>query len=674
MQRTRKESPDDKDAPKEVAPQQPTATTAATSNSGDVYEWTWQGHWAFGAQLPDDPKKLQKFIYKWEQPVDPEDVLVISLNYAPGDDEEEEEDNENGEEAEPITTDNSSGAATEANVAIREPATGTTAKESGTSEIDKTTTMDIAPATTTGLSEDKANEAAVKDTSENKTGKNASKAETPTGNDLKAMDVDKVKPDTITFDKNKDDSSGTKAEANVTVPEDKDAKGSNDDCKTETTGGSTEKGAQKPEPKVKFETDMPTTPKPPKKRPKITFATTDEEDPPFTDASIKHPDKCPPGGFWKGYFENAIKPAKQRKQQQPAPLIQKIAETFHIFFNVTPASDAQTWFPTEELSQKKNASAGDDDTAAEGLLKKGLIHARGTGENQFGTFELLGGFDVETGVLECQRMYVTNLELPTKTPKRRRSSSAQGLAEGQALVAGTTSKDGNDGRPYFTRKRPMSWKRKSFGRGGGSDSDGDGNAPIGSARKKSVTPGSGSTTAKRVRLTEPKTGAVPTAVASGAGLSITIPPATEKKTGHSPKGTPRGKKASSSGPGNTAPKQQIATPTVSTSTTYMKLPPVGDPKQAHWRAAHYLYYQKNDPSQDEGGGNSHSGSSGTPAAGNAYKYVVYEGEMFKSQREGRGVCLFSNQMIYEGKCILKGLRRRSYLCCQLYLQYSESSQ
>ena len=70
---------------------------------------------------------------------------------------------------------------------------------------------------------------------------------------------------------------------------------------------------------------------------------------------------------------------------------------------------------------------------------------------------------------------------------------------------------------------------------------------------------------------------------------------------------------------------------------------------AVWRAAHYLYYQKNDPTQEEGGPGGGTSGGSSNAAGNAYKYVVYEGEMVKSQREGRGVCLYSNQMLYEGK-------------------------
>ena len=635
LERTKKE-------PTEGAPQQPTTTPATTSDApattaaSDTYEWTWQGHWAFGLTLPQDEKKWQKFVYKWEKPVDPAEILVISLNYA-GDDDDDDGDDDDEEEREEATNPTMGSESTNQEQASATPTPTSTAASA-------TTAMEID--STTGASNDNPKDASVEAAKGNKkevpTDKKGKVTEDTqqSASVTKAMDVDqKPAVDSSTSALSADDK---KQPATVSVsvsspPQSVKFEGiSSAPESTEAPHGDAAKAQAEP------------TTKPPK-RPKITFATVDEDDPPFTDASTKHPDKCPTGGVWKGYFENAIKPLKQRKHTPVAPQIQKIAETFHIYMNVTPATDAQTWFPTEK---KKAAAALSGTSPAEGLLKEGQIHVRGTGTNQFGTFELLGSFDVATGMLECQRMYVTNLEAPPTTPKRRRSSSAQGLAEGAAL-ASTASKSGDDGRPYFTRKRPMSWKRRAMG---GSDSEGDGTTPTGAARKRANSAGGAGAAgaAKRVRVTEPKAGevvsAAPKGVAPGGGLSITIP---GKRPGPSPKGTPRSKKVSTGGSGGGTtpkePRQQILTPAASTSNTYMKLPAVGDPKLAHWRAAHYLYYQKNDPLQEEGGSGGNSGSGGTPAAGNAYKYVVYEGEMFKSQREGRGVCLYSNQMIYEGK-------------------------
>lgn len=71
----------------------------------------------------------------------------------------------------------------------------------------------------------------------------------------------------------------------------------------------------------------------------------------------------------------------------------------------------------------------------------------------------------------------------------------------------------------------------------------------------------------------------------------------------------------------------------------------GDPRQARWRAAHFLYYQRNDPSIDESGGSAANSSNTAPS------YVVYEGEMLQGEclRDGRGVCLYSNGTLYEGE-------------------------
>lgn len=353
--------------------------------------------------------------------------------------------------------------------------------------------------------------------------------------------------------------------------------------------------------------------------------------------------------------------------------------------NATPAKNAQACFPLDDSEevpddQKKKDTdesatpnnrekdkTSDDDSFKKDdhldTLKEGLIHVRGTGNNQFGTFELLGSFDVSTGTLECQRMYVTSIEPPTKenTPQRRRSSSRQGVEEAASLIR-ASSKNSNDGRPYFTRKKQISFKRRaSFG------GDSDEEATTGATRRRSASTGNaaGGSATKRVRVAEPKPAhstaadsAVPqTAVpaVAGAPLSITIPSAssTGKRPGPAPKtGTPRAKKATSGSSKSGTPKeakQQSGSLSTPSSSNYMKLPAVGDPKMAIWRAAHYLYYQKNDPSQEEGGSTGSSGTSGTNASGNAFKYVVYEGEMIKSHREGRGVCVYSNQTLYEGK-------------------------
>jgi hypothetical protein len=71
----------------------------------------------------------------------------------------------------------------------------------------------------------------------------------------------------------------------------------------------------------------------------------------------------------------------------------------------------------------------------------------------------------------------------------------------------------------------------------------------------------------------------------------------------------------------------------------MKLPLAGESKPARWRATHFLYYQRNEPKESEMSNN----AAGVP------KYVIYEGEMLHSHRDGRGVCLFHSGMLYEGE-------------------------
>jgi hypothetical protein len=73
----------------------------------------------------------------------------------------------------------------------------------------------------------------------------------------------------------------------------------------------------------------------------------------------------------------------------------------------------------------------------------------------------------------------------------------------------------------------------------------------------------------------------------------------------------------------------------------MKLPAAGDPAKARWRAAHFLYYQ---PPESAGQDVITSSSNSQQP-----KYVVYEGDMVDSQREGRGICLYNNGLLYEGE-------------------------
>jgi MORN repeat len=618
---------------KEPAVDSAPGATETTATPEDSYEWTWKGHWAFGLTLPDDPKKLQPFAYKWEKPVNPEDVIVVSLNFAPDDEEDDADNNETNVKSEPLEEEGPESSEQAKTTADQGEATTTPQ----TADADKK--LDIEKTAASAAPDDKT------DTVTEATTEKAPESTPATTSTVTATSSSEAKG-------SQEIQQGTAPSADATQSQESGAT-------NVSTGGDG--------------TPASTTSSPTKsKKPRITFATSlSPEDPLFTDAAEKYPEKCPAGGEWNGYFENLVKvPMKRNGKSPPAPtIVQQIQERFIIYLNVTPAKEAQTWFMTEDpgapTPTKKSRKSPvleppEEDPTPLGVLKDGLVHVRGTGTNQFGTFELLGSFDLETSMLECQRMYVTPLENPRPIVRRRSRS-------GITLDGSARKEDGD--RPYFTRKRQGSWKRKSsFGMSGDEDEDVD---TSGSTRRRSYSTGGGpGAGGKRVRLAEPKAATANTAIPVEAGapgvavtsaaalpkLSISIPPATTsigKRPGPSPKtATPRAKKTAGSGAAISGPKAAASASSAASSSAgsvYMKLPTVGDPKNAIWRAAHYLYYQKSDPSQEEGGPGNTNPTSSNAAAGNAYKYVVYEGELYKSHREGRGVCLYSNQMLYEGE-------------------------
>lgn len=345
-----------------------------------------------------------------------------------------------------------------------------------------------------------------------------------------------------------------------------------------------------------------------------TYAQVPEGHPPFTDACVKYPDKpCPPSGNWKGYFQNAVK-------ARPRERVEKVQENFYLFFNATPGPDAKYAFEDTPLPST--------------VHMENLVLVRGTGSNPFGTFEIIGYLDMTTGVVEIQRQYVL---MPVKRRNRRSSTSG-----------------GSNTKSYSTRKRQPSWKRKAL------DVDDDPTPKRPRKRAKSVSiptsdiissgsgpnlgataqsiptaataavpsggpqPIAGTNTAMGVHIPIPSQSLIPDVgsfLAPQVGLSTSgakRPKTSRKRSGSM--GSARSTASSSTGTAPTSP--------------YLKLPPVGEPKKARWRAAHFLYYQRNEQEDEE---------VKTP------KYVVYEGEMVNSMREGRGVCLYSNGLLYEGQ-------------------------
>ncbi|KAL7543309.1 hypothetical protein ACHAXR_012618 [Thalassiosira sp. AJA248-18] len=487
---------------------------------------------------------------------------------------------------------------------------------------------------------------------------------------------------------------------------------------------------------------------------------------PYTEASLAHPlGTCPKSGKWDGHFENVVPNASSagRKKKKKSDRDHRIREMFYLFFNATPPNDARDVFVDSDSTiaangmlddrgstnvddPKENSGSGDggggggDGSGNENklpLLPKGYIHVRGYGTNRFGTFEIVGSLDPQTGTLQCQRMYVpvpTAAEI-SKATGQNRSSSGRFLSGLDFTVPG---EEDDKKREKPSRKRKSTWKKRDMdgtfedvvGVGadgapilaGAAGGGGSGGVPSGtidiasivkkrsrlsnesavSSHRSSTTPGSAKASFPQCRgglldrpsslsiQIPPHTGGT---MSSSATLKPSPPSRTLSRSVSSGSGKKGSKKKKSKGGGGT--------PTATSQPTYKampggttvtrqppmvtvvpKLPSAGDPFLARWRAAHYLYYQRIEQETSEGGEGTHhasstthpslSSSGGGGGAGAAassggksggggvstnnnsknlikINFVVYEGEMHDGIREGRGMCLYNNNTLYEGQ-------------------------
>ena len=375
----------------------------------------------------------------------------------------------------------------------------------------------------------------------------------------------------------------------------------------------------------------------------------------FTDAATKNPDKVPIGGRWKGSFDTAATPANPRKAL-PATII-PIDETFVLFLNENPPPNARTQFADEQESILTNA---------ETRLEPGHIHARGMGENQYGIFELIGSLHLETGIVHLQKLYVQTPE----TASRNKRNSPRGRRRSVRLPTEAT---GGGEASRGTRKRSLTWKKRSMMEGGEVDPASVSTTPKGSNKKQrkrgasvggipvdeSGLTGSGALPANpdvqasggsTMGVTLQTTASAPgDSTASGGGgsrkwpgLPLSIPGKAEAR-----------RTSSASSRKRSASVGSVRTPvSASPRGVAMKLPLAGDPMKARWRAAHFMYYYKppansNDDTASTASGGEKSASAASQQAA-ATKSVVYEGEMLNGQRHGRGICLYDNGLIYEG--------------------------
>ena len=235
-------------------------------------KWIWKGVWTFG-ELPHDEQaalsaknpSVRPFSYAWEESRKAGNELVPSANINSGNEENKEEsskedakkENDDAKVAAPDTT------------------------------IENTTTPKPAQAENTSKESAPSQDVEMTDAKDTSDGEVKKADETTTSGGVEPMEVDKA-------------TESKKLES--TAAEAKPA--------TESTGADNPAKEQKQDSTISKEESSKRTVafenqdnKP--KKDQVTFASTLPGEPPFTDADIKHPDKCPPGGAWKGYFETA---------------------------------------------------------------------------------------------------------------------------------------------------------------------------------------------------------------------------------------------------------------------------------------------------------------------------------------------------------------------------------
>jgi hypothetical protein len=157
---------------------------------------------------------------------------------------------------------------------------------------------------------------------------------------------------------------------------------------------------------------------------------------------------------------------------------------------------------------------------------------------------------------------------------------------------------------------------------------------------------------------------LPSQFAAGGPSSTASTPTVSSKGGSGRRS--KSKRSSGSTPGSTAAGAAARNKAGATSSTpvppsNIRLPPAGDPKKARWRAPHFLYYQRHDPTESStsAGDSGNSPKSAAPAPVPATpKYVIYTGEMAEGKREGRGLCLYNNGTLYQG--FWKGGKEHGY--------------
>lgn len=296
-------------------------------------------------------------------------------------------------------------------------------------------------------------------------------------------------------------------------------------------------------------------------------------------------------------------------------------------------------------------------------LECNLIHVRGTGSNQYGIFEILGSFNMETGILHCQRIYVfttTDLEehyLSSMDQPQVQKLRLLTLDCPSSLLTEEHSERNpiptSESKTYFTRKRPVSFKRYNASESENEEAQTYKRSNSMEPPKKKLKSGidiksnlfvspfqDGDNTRQNFR-----------SFSDGSLRKLNTSTAIIADSAHSSTSqyqiNGRNSPLLSESSISVLKKKQG----LSKGKNLVKnivLPIAGDPKEARWRAAHFLYYQKLQEPVLENDLVLHTSSS-FPSKTTTVNFVVYEGEMNNNMRDGIGVCSYNNSFIYEGQ-------------------------
>ena len=591
---------------------QPPGNEAKTPPSKNINgpgsgEWIWTGYWAFDSLPAPEvlenrkskrpPHGVRPFVYKFHHIEDAKDVIVPSTTL--GDDQDIEEGNRDKEKEEDMNID--------------------TEKIHRNDEVNDQKVNDVM----------KKEEKSVEQSSEV-----LEQDSTNVDTEMKNDDSDKTSDNVGSDEKKEHDNSLKEDVLQKSVQLNDDTKFKNDNVEEATIEKRVSKESQEDK-NEENENDERTN------RSHVGSSFADIDGGVYTDGGMVHPEKCPKGGVWKGYFENVSK----RKDRMTS----RVQETFHLFFNATPPQDASIAFydaieddnTDKNDDESKEGSIGAPQDASKEVdkpivddhkseLPDGYLHVRGAGTNIFGTFEILGGFNVETSVLEIQRIYViTNdmIEEETKQPRVRSKSKPK------------VPSPASERKSYFTRKRPT----VLFRYGDSPEPERSSSAKKrqrGSSEHGPLSPleGIDNEKMKRISVTIPgKEESQDLSISAvdnvSTKMSGTRRPSPDKIT---PKSS-----AKSKGTSTQAEKMSGVSPVLMTQSSFAAIPKAGKPEDARWRSAHYLYYHRHTDDPETSNNPSH-----TPST----SYVIYEGDMNEGGciRNGKGVCLYNNDYIYEG--------------------------